>query len=249
MPRVKSQRANKDYPEHGIKRGDTYYKWSIRTGMGGTTYISKTYPKPSQLTNSKMSTAFSSQEGVEATIEEIRKAISDSTSVYSLAYKKAVIVAEQDVQEEEEQREPDELNEMAKDEVQVSYAKVFEIQVKEFEQVKPPEPVVIKKGTLKVGDRIRLTSSEPPEDYRKTLAGELESAADEIQGVSEEYQEACDNLDGKLNAEEMGEKADNLSSVADTFRDAASDIEEDDERELSELLDRAQEACDEMGNM
>jgi hypothetical protein len=41
--------ARKDYPDEGIKKGDTYYKWSFN--FGGT-YRSKTYPKPSQLTMS-----------------------------------------------------------------------------------------------------------------------------------------------------------------------------------------------------
>lgn len=32
MPRVYTLRANKAYPEHGIAKGDTYYKWSFRYG-------------------------------------------------------------------------------------------------------------------------------------------------------------------------------------------------------------------------
>jgi hypothetical protein len=49
MPKVHTQVAAKDYPEHGIKKGDTYYKWSFR--YGGT-HKSLTYPKQSQLTQS-----------------------------------------------------------------------------------------------------------------------------------------------------------------------------------------------------
>ena len=55
MPRVHSQRARKDYNREGIKRGDIYYKWTLRPGgpgARGTLYRSATYPKPWQLTSS-----------------------------------------------------------------------------------------------------------------------------------------------------------------------------------------------------
>src|SRR5688500_15891789 len=64
MPRVYTQVARKDYPQQGIKKGETYYKWSIKTGpISGRTYKSKTYPKPLQLTGSEfMSTLYSIEE-------------------------------------------------------------------------------------------------------------------------------------------------------------------------------------------
>ena len=53
MPRVHHIKARKDYPNDGIKKGDMYYKWSIKTGpVSGITFRSPTPPKPSQLTNS-----------------------------------------------------------------------------------------------------------------------------------------------------------------------------------------------------
>ena len=53
MPRVHTQKARKDYPKEGIKKGDMYYKWSIKTGpASGINYRSLTLPKPSQLTGS-----------------------------------------------------------------------------------------------------------------------------------------------------------------------------------------------------
>lgn len=59
MPRVKTQTAGKDYPEQGIKKGDTYYKWSFR--YGGT-HKSLKRPRPSQLTQSKYSTVYAALE-------------------------------------------------------------------------------------------------------------------------------------------------------------------------------------------
>ncbi len=51
MPRVHKQKARKDYPKEGIKKGDAYYKWSIKTGpVSGISFRSKTPPKPSPLT-------------------------------------------------------------------------------------------------------------------------------------------------------------------------------------------------------
>ena len=43
------KKARKDYPEDGIKKGDTYYWWQFRFGPK---MRSKTYPKRSQLTQS-----------------------------------------------------------------------------------------------------------------------------------------------------------------------------------------------------
>lgn len=80
MPRVEKQKAAKDYPDQGIQKGDTYFKWSFR--YGGT-HKSKTYPRPSQLTQSKHSTVYAALEIVQdlcadaqATIEDIVEALS-----------------------------------------------------------------------------------------------------------------------------------------------------------------------------
>jgi len=50
MPRVHVQKARKDYPQFNITKGDTYYWWKFR--YSGRC-MSKTYPKPSQLTQSE----------------------------------------------------------------------------------------------------------------------------------------------------------------------------------------------------
>lgn len=54
MPKVHHiKSARQDYPENGIKKGDSYYKWSLKTGpKSGQIFRSKTYPKPAQLTSS-----------------------------------------------------------------------------------------------------------------------------------------------------------------------------------------------------
>lgn len=57
------KKARKDYPEHGIAKGDSYYWWKFR--YGGKRY-SKTRPRPSQLTQSDfLSTVYAYQEQIE----------------------------------------------------------------------------------------------------------------------------------------------------------------------------------------
>ncbi len=63
MPKVFTAKAAKDYPEHDIKKGDTYYHWSF---FRGPKIMSKTRPRPSQLTgSSKLSTILAVQEELE----------------------------------------------------------------------------------------------------------------------------------------------------------------------------------------
>ena len=77
MPRVHFvKKARKDYPEFGIKKGDSYYWWKFR--YGGI-YKSKTQPRPSQLTQSEfLSTIY-------AIVEEIQDVtIDDFNSIEEL---------------------------------------------------------------------------------------------------------------------------------------------------------------------
>lgn len=55
MPRVHKLTAAKDYPDKGIKKGDTYYKWTTRPGGRGKGIVHRqvTYPRPQQLTSSE----------------------------------------------------------------------------------------------------------------------------------------------------------------------------------------------------
>lgn len=66
MPRVHVQKAGKDYPALDIKKGDTYYWWKFR--YGGKR-MSKTPPKPSELTQSKMSGVYAALEAMQETVD------------------------------------------------------------------------------------------------------------------------------------------------------------------------------------
>lgn len=52
MPKVEKRVARKDYPQNGIKKGDTYYFTALKLQRGGQIKRSLTPFKPSQLTNS-----------------------------------------------------------------------------------------------------------------------------------------------------------------------------------------------------
>ncbi|HUW14874.1 MAG TPA: hypothetical protein VM537_34460 [Anaerolineae bacterium] len=83
MPRVtRVEKARKDYPEAGISKGDTYYHWSFR--YGGK-HRSKDRPRPSQLTQSKLSGAYAAQESIEdlsgeTDIDTIRSVVESAIS-------------------------------------------------------------------------------------------------------------------------------------------------------------------------
>lgn len=64
MAKVSTQIAAKDYPDQGIKKGDTYYSWT--PGFRGRLQRSLKRPRPSQLTaNDKLSRVYSINEGIE----------------------------------------------------------------------------------------------------------------------------------------------------------------------------------------
>ncbi len=84
MPRVRSAKANKDYLDHDIKKGDTYYHW---TPYRGRKRYSKTMPRRSQTTGSAtLAGAYACEEGLtdalaEAnTVEDVVAAIDDAVS-------------------------------------------------------------------------------------------------------------------------------------------------------------------------
>lgn len=70
MPRVHTQIARKDYPNQGIKKGDRYFKWSMRThGAGsGVTCKSLNQPRYSQLT---LSAFYSQQRSLDEQLEDL----------------------------------------------------------------------------------------------------------------------------------------------------------------------------------
>lgn len=79
--------ARKDYPDDGIKKGESYWWWAFMVGgRGGAKHRSKTQPKPSQLTQSEfMSTVLSVEEDLGAatsdmTNDELNTLVEDARS-------------------------------------------------------------------------------------------------------------------------------------------------------------------------
>ena len=81
---IKVEKARKDYPEHGIKKGEPYWWWKFR--FGGK-HFSKTPPRRSQLTQSAFYATLwdieddvaelAPDEGLEARIAEVAQALRD----------------------------------------------------------------------------------------------------------------------------------------------------------------------------
>lgn len=92
MARVFTAKAAKDYPQHGIKKGDMYYYWS--PGFRGTKQMSKTPPRPSQLTTSKMSGAYAAGEALQDAINDAT-CIEDITGAMETAIDEIRSVAEE----------------------------------------------------------------------------------------------------------------------------------------------------------
>lgn len=68
MARVHTAKAAKDYPEHGIVKGQLYYHWAA---FRGPKQMSATPPRPSQVTsNSKLSALYSATESLEDALRE-----------------------------------------------------------------------------------------------------------------------------------------------------------------------------------
>jgi len=92
MPRVSSQKAAKDYPEIGVKKGETYYKWKFRYGGARK---SKTHPRPSQLTQSKYGTVYGALESLQDTCGDETAVIQDIVDAVSVAAGEIREVAEE----------------------------------------------------------------------------------------------------------------------------------------------------------
>lgn len=102
--KVNKQVARKDYPQHGIKKGDTYYWWQFKRSPK---YYSLSYPKPAQLTRSEyLITVY----GFQDEIEEFTKA-NDPSNIDDLKDLLARIGELRDEQQSKKDNMPESLQE------------------------------------------------------------------------------------------------------------------------------------------
>ena len=101
MPRVYTQRAGKDYPKDGIKKGDVYYQWAF---FRGPTQRSKTRPRASQtIASPTLSGAYAVQEGLDDALAAAGSpAAASSPADYAEALNNAVSELESNIEEHEE---------------------------------------------------------------------------------------------------------------------------------------------------
>jgi hypothetical protein len=76
------KKAAKDYPNSGIKKGESYYWWQFRSRYGrGSKHMSKTPPKASQLTQSDFwSRVYQLQEREQPAFDDIESDLDDIKS-------------------------------------------------------------------------------------------------------------------------------------------------------------------------
>jgi hypothetical protein len=60
MPKVTHQRSRNGIPSINVAPGEMYYKWKMKTATGGVKRVSKTPPRPSQLTLSEFKSSWRS---------------------------------------------------------------------------------------------------------------------------------------------------------------------------------------------
>lgn len=215
MPRVTFvNKARKDIPESGIKRGDSYFWWKFRFG---SKHVSKTKPKPSQLTQSEyLGSMYSLQEDLEA------NSGSDDFSSLVSALEDAIAGVEEQKDSCEDKRSnmPDHLQDCGTGELLQNRVDACESLIGELEDAKstiedftdlPDELETLQKEVNKFQEEV--------ESAQKALDEAEESDIDA-------KQEALDLAQSNLNdkEQERDEKEQEITSALETAKGAIESI-------------------------
>lgn len=203
--------ARKDYPDAGIKKGESYYWWEFR--YGGT-HKSKERPKPSQLTQSEfLSQAYALNERIEElsadNAEDLKSEVEDICSeIRSLGEEQADKISNM----------PDSLQEGPTGEMLQNRADACEEWADNLEQVdldidEPTEDDAI--SALDIGEptmeelETDLQNGTETLDEGQTKEEKLEDLVDEYrQSVSDKLEELKTEYE-----EELGEKIAELQAI------------------------------------
>lgn len=172
------KRAQKDYPAHGIKKGEPYYWWKFR--FGGK-HFSKTYPKASQLTQSEFwGTVNELQERSQPEFDSIESERDDIVSALDDLYNEL---------DEKFNNMPEGLQQGDTGQLLESRRDSVESAKNDIENIDIPDEDAVKKES---DDDFEPDDEEPEdEDAKETRHGEaLEAKASEI------WQEIRDALGG-----------------------------------------------------
>lgn len=175
MPRVHQVKARKNYPRDGVKKGDTYFKWSIRTGRSGITYRSMKRPRPSQLTASdKKSRLYAAQESVEDAVNALKAGKKDA---FIADLENLVSLLEHGVSEAEEVASEYEEAGMA---CEGGLSEKFDAMASSCEDIRQ--------------------SFEEAKDAVEEWIEELKSDSTTIEDALSETQSACENINAEIEA-------------------------------------------------
>lgn len=176
----KVEHARKDYPDHDIKKGDSYYWWAFR--YGGKHY-SKTPPKQSQLTQSDfLGTIYGIQEEIEALTtddDDIQSQVDDIISQLEEL---------RDEQEDKrnnmpEQLQESEVGELLQERYDAIEEMINELQGVSLDEWEEPDVEGVKEDEDEKG------SEETEEEYNARIAERVEELKQEKRdGILEEIQ-------------------------------------------------------------
>lgn len=188
MAKVSTQVARKDYPEKGIKKGDTYYSWAL---YKQPKQMSLTRPRPSQLTSSdKLSRAYAIVESVEdmqatATVpndlvEALKNAATDARDLAD-EYQESLDNMPEGLQQgptgEEIQQKVDALNEYA-DECESAASEIEQLDVQDYIDRDRFED----EATIELAE---LGNTSPTEEAIETVVLRLAAAITEFEELTE----------------------------------------------------------------
>lgn len=195
MPRVhKVEKARKAMPAQGIAVGDSYYWWKFKNRVGnGTRMVSKTPPKPSQLTRS----GFNSQwRGFAEQIEELPL----DDGLYDALQEIAGAIRELGEEAQSSlDNMPEGLQQGATGELltqRVENADSWASEIEGLEQPELIEPEMDEPGQ---------DEDESAEEYELRSAEAEQEHEDEVQRAQEDYDEALQTLKDDALAADPGE--------------------------------------------
>jgi len=198
MPRVHTATAAKDYPSHGIQKGDRYYYW---TPYRARKQMSKTQPSPSQVEPNPTRASYLSLQEVASLDIDRAETIEDITSVMEEASYEATNVAE-------------ELREKATN-IEDGFGHETEMSAEFNERADEVEGWAGDLTNLDVPDE---PGDEPEKPERKSYPegkdgdSQFDGAMERYEQEHEEWQEATDGWDDRV--EEFREEAQGALSEA-----------------------------------
>lgn len=170
--------ARKDYPDHGIRKGESYYWWQFQFGPK---HYSKTPPKASQLTRSEFASTLLS---AEEQFHELKADAYDSVE----SFKEAVDAIKGDLESLRDDTD-EKFNNMPESLQQGDTGQLLETRVSElddlissFDSLDAEEPDELDEEEL--AEEMELSGESAEEIKKRRVKEKIEELIEEIQGFN-----------------------------------------------------------------